>query len=118
LAQHAADPSARYYRLICLVHFTGSGKHTDPVRPEYVPTAAATSRDGIVAWRVQVTDDKSMAIVHLVGANRQAFNAVLNDTRPEIRVFEIGKHGKAEIEAELRKYKKDFDLDSFQVVAQ
>jgi hypothetical protein len=116
--QHAADPTLRYFRLIGLVHLTGSGRHTDPIRPEYVPTAAAASRDGILAWSIQLTDDKSMAIIHLVASNHHAFDALLNDKRPEIRVFEIGKHDRATIERELRLVKKDFDLDKFRVVAQ
>ncbi|HEX4136528.1 MAG TPA: hypothetical protein VHY84_18085 [Bryobacteraceae bacterium] len=32
VAQHAVDPAQRYYRLICLVHLTGSGKSDDPGR--------------------------------------------------------------------------------------
>ena len=90
----------------------------DPIRPEYVPAAAETSRDGILAWNVQLTDDGNMAIVHLVAANRKAFEGILNDKRPDIRVFEIGRHGRVEIELELRKFRKDFDLARFQTVAQ
>ena len=115
---HAVDPSLRYYRLICLVHLTGSGKHNDPVRPEFLPPAgAAPSRSGILSWSMQMTDDKNMAILHLVAADRAAFDAILNDKRPEIRVFEVGKHGKDTIEQEMKKYKKDFTLDSIRVVA-
>jgi hypothetical protein len=116
-AQQAVDPSARYYRLICLVHLTGSGKHNDPIRPEFVPTAADPTRAGILAWSMLPTDNKNMAIIQLVAANRHAFDAILADKRPEIRVFEIGKHRKDDIEKELRKFKKDFDLQAFQVVA-
>jgi hypothetical protein len=111
-----AAPEARYYRLICLVHLTGTGKSNDPIRPEFLP-ADMGSRDGILAWRAQVTDDGKMAIVHFVAANRKAFDAILNDRRPELRVFEIGKQPGNAIEAELRKYRKDFDLSNFQVVA-
>ena len=53
----------------------------------------------------------------LVAASRKALDAIVNDKRSEIRVFEIGKHGKDTIEQELKKYKKDFDLRKFQVVA-
>jgi hypothetical protein len=118
-AQHAAEPSARYYRLICLVHLTGAGNlAASAVRPEYVPTAIDVKRQGIIAWGMQLTDDKSMAIVHLVASNRAAFAAILADTRPEIRVFEIGKNSRAQIEAEMQKYKKGFDLSKFEVRAQ
>ena len=146
LAQKGADPTQRYFRLICLVHLTGSGQKGDPVAPEYVvqgvaaaqagiqahavggppetpgqpaaTTPAMSSRPGILAWSMQMTDDKHMAILHLVAADRHAFDAILNDKRSEIRVFEIGKDKKDDIEAEMKKYKKDFDLESFRVVAQ
>ena len=116
-AQHAVDPAARYYRCIALVHLIGSGRNGDPIRPEYAPTAADATRAGIIAWSFQLTDDKSMAIVHMVAANHAAFNAVLADKRPEIRVFEIGKTPGAAIEAALQPFKKGFSLSQFQVVA-
>ena len=118
-AQHAADPAQRYFRLICLVHLTGNGKKGDPALPEYVPKAGdAPSRDGIIAWSSQLTDDGKMAIVHLVAANHHAFDAILADKRPEIKVFEIGKDDPGSIESALKGAKKDFTLDSLKVVAQ
>jgi hypothetical protein len=36
-----------------------------------------------------------MAIVHVVAPSRTALAAILADTRPEIRVFEIGKDSRA-----------------------
>lgn len=91
-AQHAVDPARLYYRVICLVYLTGTGQVGDAVLPEYVPKAsAASSRDGIIAWSSQITDNGQMAIVHLVAVNHHAFDALLADTRPEIKVFEIGK---------------------------
>ena len=118
LAQHVAvAPEARYYRVICLVHLTGSGKHKDPVRPEYVPSTMDSARAGIVSWSMQPTDDKNMAILHLVATNRKALAAILDDKRGEVRVFEVGKDRKDSIETEMRRYKKDFSLDKFRVVA-
>jgi hypothetical protein len=110
-------PESRYYRVIGLVHMVGTGKLNDSIRPEFAPSAGNASRDGIISWSVQPTDDKSMAIIHLVAVNRKALDGILNDKRAEVRVFEIGKHGKDEIEKELKKYRKDFDLDKFRVVA-
>ena len=66
---------------------------------------------------MQVTDDGKMAIVHYVAVDPKAFAAILADKRPEIRVFEVGRHSRAEIETEMQKYRKDFSLDSLQVVA-
>ena len=116
--QHSVDPSERYYRLICLVHVTGSGTLADPLRPEYVPDAADAARKGILAWSFQITDDKSMAIVHVVASNIHAFDAIRADARPEIRVFQIGKDSRAVIEQEMQKYKRGFSLDGMKVVAQ
>ena len=132
---YAIDAAHRYFRVIALVHFVGRGTPDDPIRPEFVPndrgpkagpavlspSAAAKPgalRPGILGWSMLSTDDKKMANVHLVAADRGAFDALKNDKRADIRVFEIGKRGKSEIEGELKKVKKDFDLDKFQVVVQ
>lgn len=72
----------------------------------------------MVAWSTQPTDNKNMVILHIVATTRKAFEPILNDKRGDIKVFEIGKQGKREIESELKKYKKDFDLDKFEVPAQ
>jgi hypothetical protein len=53
-----------------------------------------------------------------VAVYRSAFSAILTDKRLEIRVFEIGETPPAAIEAEMRKYKKDFSLESLEVKAQ
>lgn len=109
----------RHRRVIALVHLTGSGKHGDPLRPEFAPLATGKSRDdvrtGIVAWTFQLTDDKKMAIVHFAAENPAALQALRNDRRPEIRVFEIGKDRPDRIEAEMRKYKKDFRLNDIEL---
>lgn len=173
-AQHAVDPTHRYFRLICLVHLTGTGKVGDPILPEYVAqgtavaeaalTAAASAsahpttveapgsvahpataqptqpsrptpvpipmppagsavvtnvpRPGFLAWSMQKSDDGKMAILHIVAADPTAFAAILADTRPEIRVFQIGKDSPATIQAEMQKYKKDFNLATFEVPIQ
>jgi hypothetical protein len=118
-AQHAVDPAARYYRVIGLVHLTGSGKLGDPIRPEYVPGPTdAVTRDGIIAWSSLPTDDGKMAIIHIVAVNHHAFDTILADARPEVKVFEIGKHEPAAIEAALQLVRAGFTLDSLKVVAQ
>ncbi|HWB99349.1 MAG TPA: hypothetical protein VG672_21720, partial [Bryobacteraceae bacterium] len=87
--------------------------------PTPVSSAAPpVARPGILSWSMQKTDDGKMAIVHMVAADPAAFKRILADTRSEIRVFQIGKESPALIEAEMRKYKKDFSLDSFEVMAQ
>ncbi len=110
------ESNMQYHRFICLVHLTGSGRLGDPVRPEYVPTGDMSSRDGVIGWSSQLTDNGKMAIVQLVAANPLAFEGLKGDKRSEIRIFEVGKHRREDIETELRKFKKDFDLDSLRVV--
>jgi hypothetical protein len=83
-----------------------------------VPFTANPGRDGILAWAFQLTDNKNMAIIQVVAANRHAFDAILADKRPEVRVFEIGKASRAAIEAEMQKHRKGFDLSRFEVRAQ
>ena len=100
------------------MHLTGSGTKEDPKKPEFVPAAIDGTRTGIIAWSQQIADDGKMAIIHVVAVDRQAFAPMLADKRPEIRVFEIGKDSPEAIEKELKKFKKDFTLDSIRVVAQ
>jgi hypothetical protein len=100
---------------------TASGPSTalparDPQQPMAPSTAAA--RPGIVSWDMEFTDDQKMAIIHVVAVDRHAFDDILADKRTDIRVFEIGKDSKEVIEKAIRKYKKDFSLDAFRVVAQ
>jgi hypothetical protein len=116
-AQHAVDASQGFNRLICLVHLIGSGTVSDPRRPEYTPApGTAPSRSGIIAWSFQITDDGQMAIVHLVAADRNALQAVLADTRPEIKVFEVGKATRQQFETEMGMYKAGFNLDTLRVI--
>ncbi len=118
-AQHAVDPSQRYHRLICLVHYTGAGTKEDPRRPEYIPGPNDThDRKGIVAWSATPTDDGNHVIIHVVAVDRHAFDTILADARPDVKIFEIGKDKPDEIEAFMRQHKKDFKLDQLRTVAQ
>jgi hypothetical protein len=98
------------------VPIASSPKAGDPQQPMVPSTAVA--RPGIVSWSMQFTDDRNMAILQVVAIDRHAFDAILADKRSDIRVFEIGRDSKERIEKEIRKFKKDFNLDAFQVVAQ
>ena len=68
---------------------------------------------GIVAFTFQESDDGTCALVHLVARDREAFKAIFEDDNPNVKIFEKGKHTRAEIETEFRKHKKNVDLDSF-----
>jgi len=122
--QHRVDPKNTYHRVICVVPMVGKGTFDDPRRPLYAPLPpsqapaqarpAAAPRDAILAYSHQVSDDGNYALVEFVAVDRAAFQAILNDK--QITVFEKGKASKAEIEKELRKYKKDFDYEKFGLV--
>lgn len=90
----------------------------DPRRPDHVPwppkAEAAAAGRGILAFAYQVSDDGQWALVELVARDRKALEPVLSDRRPSVKVFERGKARAAEIQAEFRKYKRDFELDRFQ----
>ena len=60
-AQKAVNPSRRYYRILCLVHLTGSGKAGDPVVPEYVVQGVATAQAGLQAAATATTGQSTAA---------------------------------------------------------
>ena len=89
-----------------------------PQQPITSGPPAMSPRPGYLAWSMQISDDGKMAIIQIAAADHHAFDSILADTRPEIRVFEIGKDSASTIEKELQKFKKNFDLENFQVVVQ
>ena len=121
VAQHRVDPRNMYERVLCVVPFVGAGTPDDPRRPAYAPLPPSAgilpSRDGIVAFSFQESDDGKLALVELVAYNREAFKDLLADTRPDVKVFIKGKHERDDIEKEFKKHKKDVNLDSFATVA-
>ena len=105
-------------RLILIVPVQGLGSAQDPKRPLFVPTHEDRVRDGaaagIVSYTAVLSDDKKFALVELVAYDRKAFDAILKDTRPDVKKFDHVKGAKKEdIELEFRKYKKDFDFAKF-----
>ena len=120
LAQHRVDPRNMYERVLCVVPFVGAGTTDDPRRPAYAPVTpppgTLPSRDGIVAFSFQESDDGKLALVEFVAYNREAFKDLLADTRPDVKVFIKGKHKRDDIEKEFKKHKKDVNLDSFGVI--
>lgn len=93
---------------------TGSGSWTDPKRPLFAPatTPPPGVRTGILAYSFQSSDDGQLALVEFVAENKSSFSAILADGRT-IKAFQKGKHKPADIEKELKKYKKDFDFNRF-----
>ena len=118
-AQRRVDPRNTYHRILVVVPYVGSGTATDPIRPKYAPwpprpAGTVPSRTDIIGYMQVASDDKKFALVEFVAQDMAAFAAILNDG--QLKVFEKGKNTKNDIEGELKKFKKDFSLDSFGVV--
>jgi hypothetical protein len=117
-AQQRVDPRNMYERALCVVPMVGTGTPDNPRRPQYAPLPPAPgtppSRDGIIAFSYQVSDDGKFALVEFVAVDRKAFKEVLADANPSIKAFIKGQHQRADIESEFKKHKKDFSLDQFQ----
>jgi hypothetical protein len=116
-AQRRVDARDLYERLVCVVPMTGRGTYEDPRRPLFTPATQASESQregaGIISFSYQLSDDGNFAVVELVARDRKAFAAILGDRRPDIKVFERGKANAAVVEAEIRKYVKNFDVNKF-----
>jgi hypothetical protein len=82
--------------------------------PASAGVAAAPATPTIIAYMHVASDDGKYALVEYVAKDMAAFQTILSDKT--LKVFVKGKDSKDAIEAELRKYKKDFSLDKFGVV--
>ena len=114
-AETPVPPNQRYERIIAVVPMVGSGTYADPKRPLFAPRTPDPK--GIFAFSYEVTDDGQFAIVEFVSRSAAALKAVVTDKRIA-KSFERTKHKQDEVEAELKKLKKDFDLNKFGVSVQ
>jgi hypothetical protein len=113
-AQRRVDPRFSYVRVIAVVPLIGQGTQEDPRRPQYAPWPAATDPNGIIAFSFVPSDDGRLAIVEFVARSRSAFEALLADKN--ITALEKGRVSKTSLEAAVRTYRKDFDLNKFGMV--
>jgi hypothetical protein len=118
--QQRVDSRHLYERTVSIVPMTGTGSFADPVRPMYTPLpaalkAAATSRSrtAILGFTYALSDDGKHALVEFVARDRAAFQQILADA--SVKSFVKGKDKREDIEAEFKKYKKDFDFTHFGV---
>ena len=96
----------------------GRGTDGDPRRPMFAPVrerGERPSRSGIIAYTFQESDDGRFALVEFVALDRAAFEPILADRNPDVKVFQRGTARKADIEAEFRKLKRNFDIERFRV---
>ncbi len=116
-SQPRVDPRNSYERVIAVVPMTGSGKASDARRPMYAPAPAKpgvkASRAEILGYACIPSDDLQHAICEFVEQGRAALQPLIADSLLAGKVFEKGKTKRADLEQELRKYRKNFDLDKF-----
>ncbi len=121
LPQQRVNPRNVHERIWCVVPMVGSGTPEDPRRPLFAPVPGALgeqpSRDGIIAFTYQESDDGRFALAEFVALERAAFTEILaeRDRRADVKVFVKGEARRNDIEAEFRKWKRGFSFDRFGV---
>ncbi len=105
----------------------GKGTIADPIRPLFTPVPPsgrqpAIAQKGellespdILGFRYELSDDKKTALLEIIGRDDAALKEISESKRAAVKVFELGKATKAEIENEFRKYKPGFSADKFGV---
>jgi len=120
LGQQRVSPRQMYDRIMIVVPLIGSGTLQDPKRPMFVPPPKAASpalRTGILAYTFVLSDDGKFALCEFVARDHSGFKDILT-AAPSVspsRVFFKGIDSQAAVEAEFKKYKKDFDFNNFGV---
>jgi hypothetical protein len=107
------------HHVFAVVPLIGTGKPGDPKRPMFVPSDAERAalpkgtRPAILSYHMQVSDDGKSALVEFVGASPLDLKPISASQAPGVIAFERGKTTKAQIEAEFKKHKANFDADQF-----
>jgi hypothetical protein len=127
-AQPRVDPRNSYERVLMVVPLIGSGTVEDPIRPMFAPAPKAidvVGRTGIIAYTYVLSDDGKFALTEFVTRDRKQFKPLLDAVSAasavgaaSIKTFIKGVNTRADIEAEFKKYKKDFDASKFGVWVQ
>jgi hypothetical protein len=114
VAQERVAPENLEERVIAIVPFVGQGTAKDPKRPMFVPLLGArppANPGPLLSWSMTPSDDGKFAIVVFTASDPKALEPILNANRPDVKVFIRGQHSKQEIEQELRRVKRDFNVD-------
>jgi hypothetical protein len=117
-AQRRVDTRDTYERILAVVPMIGRGTPDDPRRPMYAPLPnSAQTREGIIAFTFQASDDGNFALVEFVARDRAGLQAILADrgVRQDVKIFEKGADNPQAIAAEFRRYKRDFDPQQLSV---
>lgn len=107
-------------RVLAIVHMIGSGTVQDPRRPLFAPIPNdfanppdPNHRPAIFSYRFEAGDDGRTAIVEYTGFDRLALRKAIKSDDPNFRIVKFDGSTPAEIDQELKKVKKSFDLDRF-----
>ena len=102
-------------RVVAVVPMIGAGTAADPKRPMFVPWGPNAHKDllesGILSFSFQLSDDGRSAIVEFVARDRKALAPILNANRADVKAFVRGQDSRQTIDTELRRHKRDIDLD-------
>jgi hypothetical protein len=96
-------------RILVVCPMTGTGTTEDPVRPSVVRALEGER----LSYRWMASDDGKSAIVEVGARNRSELKRMLDDKDLEGKVFMPWKHKKDDVEKALKKWRKDFDIESF-----
>jgi hypothetical protein len=130
-AQQRVPQEMMYHRVWAIVPLVGKGTADDPKRPMFAPSPADyktrtelvqsvvnAKKDvpppAIISYTMQLTDDKKSAIVEFVGLDSKSLEFITQSKDPGVKTFEQGIATKQQVEAEMKKVKATFTLDSFQ----
>jgi hypothetical protein len=114
--QTRVAPENLHERIYIVVPMTGSGTYADPKRPLIAPTddqmrPRSGSGSGIISWSYQTSDDGKLAIVEIVARDPAVISALANDSRI-LKSFERGRDRKADVERELRVFRRSFSISA------
>jgi hypothetical protein len=133
-AQNRVAPEMLYHRVWAVVPMIGKGTAEDPRQPMFVPSPQErkAQADGaervylatgkrpdpqppaILGYTMQLSDDKQSALVEFIGASPQALVFITQSKAPGVKAFERGKATRQEVEAEFRKFRRDFRMEQIQ----
>ena len=110
IGQSRVDVQNLNERMYVVVPMTGLGTYADPKRPLIAPSKdQLRSGTGIISWSYEPSDDGLLAIVEIVTRNRSTIDSLTKDARV-LKSLEKGKHKRADVERELRVFKKSFSM--------
>jgi hypothetical protein len=130
VGQDRVPPEFVYHRVWAIVPLIGTGKPGDPRRPMFTSPAdkpganqqgakvAISDHSGIIGYSMQLSDDRKFALVEFVGATPADLKFIVNANVPGVKAFERGAATKAQVEAEFKKFKQNFKMDSIATRAQ